>query len=393
MNEEHVAIVGAGQAGGRVAVELRRRGFDGAITIFGAEPYAPYERPALSKTYLTGEVAAPVDVYDDWAGLGVTLAVDTEVGAIDLPGRRVLAGARAHDFDHLVIATGGVARTLAVSGPTILTLRTRADADRLRGLLVPGATALVVGGGVVGMEVASSLTASGMTVVVVEAAPRLMGRALPAEPVAQLTERHRDNGVDIRLGARLEELVATADGVVARLADGTRIDAAFALCGVGMTPADGLAAAAGLTVDDGVVVEPVTQSVGAERVYAVGDVARPAGARRIESWAHANESAARAAAAILRRPPPAPVPAWFWTDQAGVNVQAVGRFEADRVVARPEGDGTVWLYLKDGRLVGAVTLAASSQMGALRRAVGASVGTVPLDDADRPLRSLLKALR
>lgn len=390
--EHHgVAIIGGGQAAGRLAIELRQRGYDERITIFAAEPHRPYERPALSKDVLTatGE-ADPVWVLPE--GMDVDLRLGATVKRVMTDARTLtLADGSHHSYVHGVFATGGDARRLDLpSDPRILALRDLEDAHCLRALAQPRRHAIILGAGVIGLEVASSLRKRGLDVTVLEQAKTALGRALPDSVAKVLVARHEDQGTVFRFATAITDVQPNPEGLRITCEGNITLHGDFLLQGLGLVSNDALACASGIDCDRGIRVDPLTQATATPGIYAIGDVARP----RAESWAHANESAARAAAAILKTDAIPSPPPWFWTDQAGVNVQAVGSWNnATDIVERPEADGTLWLYLEAGQLIGAIALGCPSVMGACRRAIGKRFKVPLLRTADvgTSIRQLLKA--
>ena len=403
----HVVIVGAGHAGGSVAAFLRQFGFAGPVTLIGAEPLPPYQRPPLSKAWLKGEAGAdelllkPASWYAENA---VDLRLSTTVEALDLDGRAVrLAGGHAIAFDRLVIATGARARALPVPGADlygVLALRNAADAEALKTTLGPGRRLAVIGGGYVGLEAAASARALGAEAVVIEREARVLARVACPELSDFFTAYHRDRGVAFELGADVVELTE-AEGRVAgvRLGDGRVLPCDAALVGVGAIPNDEPARAAGLPCDGGVVVDAAARTA-REDVWAVGDVTRRPLPHyedrpwRLESVPNALEQARLAACAIAGRPLPAPEAPWFWSDQYDLKLQIAGLpFEADRRVVRgdPAAARFAVFHLMGGRVraVEAVNAAPEFMAGRQLIARGASVDPVRLADPATPLKSLL----
>jgi 3-phenylpropionate/trans-cinnamate dioxygenase ferredoxin reductase subunit len=262
MDGRGMVIVGAGQAGGRAALTLRAQGYDGRIVLLGAEPSPPYERPPLSKVYLTGARVADDFTFAKAAALvaaGIEFRPGCAVAAIDRGSRTVrLEEGESVPYAKLLLATGREPRRLPLAGAAaerVLYLRDLSDADRLRQALRPGARLAIVGGGFIGLEVAASATALGCRPVVIELLPRLLTRAVPAPLAAFLQARHAAAGVEFLLGARLREIAAAAEGFELALEDGRVIAADAVLVGVGAVPRTGLAEAAGLPVDGGIVVD------------------------------------------------------------------------------------------------------------------------------------------
>ena len=283
--------------------------------------------------------------------------------AIDRSGKKVaLAGGGEVAYDRLLLATGREPRRLPLDGVAaerVLYLRDLADADRLRAALRPGARLAIVGGGFIGLEVAASAVRLGCRPVVVELAPRLLSRLVPPAIAAFLHERHLAEGVEILLEASLLAIDARGDGFALALADGSAIEADAVLVGIGAAPRTGLAEAAGLPVDGGVVVD-ATLATADPDIFAAGDVcAFPhpmgQGLLRLECWRNADAQGALAARNMLGAGEAfADVP-WFWSDQYDLTLQMAGVPERGaRVVERDVGPGAVLLFHLDaeGRLVG-----------------------------------------
>lgn len=364
MKAGHVVIVGAGQAGGRTAQALRRNGHAGPITLLGNEPSPPYERPPLSKDVLTGSATAgslQLLPSEQWRALAVELRLNAQAEAIDRAARTVrLASGERIGYDALVLATGARPRPFpgrVEPGAGFFYLRSLQDAERLRGRLTPGTRVAVIGAGFIGMELAASARKLGLEVTLVEAAERPLARLLPASVADWLVGRHRANGVAVHLATAVEAL---APGRVL-LAGERRIEAEVTIVGVGACPNDELAAAAGLAVQGGVLVDAGGRSSD-PAIYAVGDVARQLGIDaqprpRLESWRHAEDSAQAVAAALCGMPLPAETVPWFWSDQYGRNIQLAGRPQDTHdvvLVGEPDRGPALWYFLEGEVVRGAV---------------------------------------
>lgn len=357
-----VLIIGAGHAGGSIAAFLRQYGHEGPIVLAGEEGAPPYQRPPLSKAWLKGEadlealLLRPLSLYAeqniDFRPSMVAVAVD--------PAAKTVAfhDGSSETYDILVLATGSTARKLPVPGgdhPDLLELRTMKDAERLKAVLGPGKRLAVVGGGYVGLEAAASARALGAEAVVIERAPRVLARVASETLSAFFTAQHRAHGVEILTDA---EVVAVArDGV--SLADGSVVSADAVLVGVGALACDALARSAGLTCDDGVVVDAEARTSD-PAIFAIGDMTRrpiPVHGgvhHRLESVPNALEQAKQAAAAIVGRAGPTPEVPWFWSDQYEVKLQIAGLpFDADRQVVRgdPTASGFAVFHLNGDRIV------------------------------------------
>jgi 3-phenylpropionate/trans-cinnamate dioxygenase ferredoxin reductase subunit len=332
-----VVVIGGGQAAGWIVKTLRKEGFDGRLVMVADEIHLPYERPPLSKAVLAGD--ADIDTvrlvdHDAFAALNVEAWQPECAESIDRDARivRTASGREVH-YDRLVIATGGAARRLPASlvqTSHLAYLRTLDDAMLIGKRLRESHSKrlLVIGGGWIGLEVAATAKKLGVDVTVVEGAPRLCGRSVPESVSDFLLKLHRDNGVDVRLNASLVSLDDYGDGVRAQLADGTTVEADFAVAGIGLKPHTGIAERAGIDVNDGIVVDEFGATNDAH-VFACGDVANHPNAWlkrrvRLESWANAQNQAIATARAVLGvRTPYAEIP-WFWSDQYDVNLQILG---------------------------------------------------------------------
>jgi 3-phenylpropionate/trans-cinnamate dioxygenase ferredoxin reductase component len=401
-----VAIVGAGQAAASAADTLRDEGFAGTITIIGAEPDQPYERPPLSKEYLRGEAEAdellfnPAEWYESndiemLVGVRATRLLSGE-GSIELEDGRVVRAGR------VLLATGGRPRLLpGAEGERVVYLRTRADADRLRSLLRPDGRLVIVGAGFIGSEVAASARALGVEVTLLEALPVPLGRVLGEDMGAVCGAIHRDHGVDLRTGEGVSSVTESADGVQVRTTGGDVIDGDAALVGVGIEPNIELAADAGLEIANGIAVDECCRT-SVESIYAAGDVAdhyHPLFGRRlrVEHFDNAEKQGAAAARNMLGFDEPFTDPHWFWSDQYDHNLQYAGHATSwDDVVVRgsvEERDFTAF-YLDDGVLTAAfgVDRGGDVYVAKLLIAERARPDPATLVDEDADLEDLLTSL-
>ncbi len=342
-----VVIVGAGHAGGTAAALLRQLGFEGAITLVGEEPLAPYQRPPLSKAWLKGEAdgdSLALRPESFYAEAGITLITGVAAFRIDRAARTVaLSDGRSLPYDHLVIATGARARPLAVPGADldgVMFLRSAADAERLKAVLGAGKTLAVVGGGYIGLEAAASARALGAGAVVIEREPRILARVACEVLSTFFTDYHQSKGVRFVTGAVIEAFEGEDGHITAvKLADGRRIACDAALVGIGAIPNDDLAREAGLECTGGIVVDEHSRT-GDPAIFAIGDVTHRPLARydrmfRLESVANALEQARQAASVIAGRPVPAHEVTWNWSDQYDIKYQFAGLpFDVDGIVIR-----------------------------------------------------------
>jgi 3-phenylpropionate/trans-cinnamate dioxygenase ferredoxin reductase subunit len=332
-----VVIVGASAAGLTAAEALRRRGYDGALTLIGDEPRPPYDRPPLSKQILAGAWQPQrAELRDErsLAGLGADLLLGRAATGLDTAARRVrLDGGGAVGYDALIIATGVTPRTLPGAGlPGMHLLRTMDDALALRAQLLAGPRVVVVGAGFLGAEVAATARQLGLQVTLADPLPEPMHRQFGAQVGALVARLHRDHGVRLARGGVSRFIEAAGRVAAVELADGTVIDADLVVVAVGATPATGWLAGSGLPLGNGIECDARCQA--APGVYAAGDVAswhNPRfGARmRLEHRMNATEQAIAAAGNLLGDDQPyAPLP-YFWTDQYDTKIQAYGIFPPD----------------------------------------------------------------
>lgn len=374
-------IVGAGQAGAWVAMTLRAEGYEGPLVMMGVEAHPPYERPPLSKSVLVsgpGAGHAPLLSVEQAAELAIELRLQEQVTAIDRDGKELkTASRRSFSYDKLFLTTGSRARLPDWYQPSnrVHQLRSLDDAYRLHAAVQGAKRVLVLGGGWVGLEAAASLRGLGVSVVVIEAAARVCARSVPPAVSSWLAALHRAEGVELRTGVAAAGLEERGEGLSLTLQDGSVLTGDHLLIGIGNIPETGLAEAAGLSVDNGIVVDAACRTAD-PAIFAAGDVAnfpcRFAGGRaRRESWANAQAQAAIAAHAALGREVHYDDVPWLWSDQYGRNIQIVGVPEgASTVLASGTPDGPCWLSLNAGGVpVGAVTVNAPKILRPLRNAL------------------------
>ncbi len=373
---QHVVVVGASLAGLRACESLRQEGFDGQITLVGADPEIPYDRPPLSKKVLAGEWEVErirLRTLDDFRSLDLDLRLGVRATGLDTAARVVtLDAGQALPYDGLIIATGASPRRLpdqpALDG--VLELRTLADSVALRDRIADGtARVTVIGAGFIGLEVAATARQRGCFVTVLEGAPSPLIRGLGVELGAAAASVHSRNGVDLRCGVQIVGIDGTAGRVTGvRLGDGAVVASDVVVVGIGVAPNTDWLAGSGLEVRDGIVCD-ASLNAGVPGVYAAGDCARwPNGAfagfddeeMRVEHWTNAAEQGAAAARnllAVSRGEPTTPfesVP-FFWSDQFDSRIQFVGRAHGGDEVHLFAGstDGAfAALYGYEGRLRG-----------------------------------------
>lgn len=408
-----IVIVGAGQAGARAALALRAKGWDGRVLLVGEEAHAPYERPPLSKQALLAPDAAATLVaeirrYDEQR---IELRLCTRVTALDTTARTVTlspdqGATESVRYDKLLLATGGRARRLDIPGTLderVMTLRHAGDATRLAARLGAGTTVAVLGGGFIGLEVAAAARQRGGEVILLEAGPRLLGRAVPPSLAALVHALHAARGVDIHLGDAPVAFEPTTDHLVVRCASGRGFAVDTVVVGIGMTPEVSLAKAAGLTVRRGIAVDP-RLATSAEHVYAAGDACEfpgvePGAGIVMESWANAEAQAQVVAGNLLGGAEAYRPDTWIWSDQYDHVLQMVGTCVGLGAVAtRPLPGGGLDFYLDAGqRVVGAAGFAPAASLARAfllaRRLVesGAQRSPADLADPERALKSLLAA--
>lgn len=337
-----VVIIGAGECGVRAAFSLRENGYSGEVTLIGAEAALPYERPPLSKS---GDIK-PIRSAEAYSDSQIALRLGEEASHIDLGNRLVsLSGGDAVAYDDLLLATGARAR-LFPGMDGCLTLRSDLDAKVILSRLTPGAKIGIIGGGFIGLELAALARRAGAEVTVVEAAPRLLGRAVPPQVALVLQERHGAESVCLKLNTG----VTSASATRINLADGTSMEFDAVIAGVGALPNTELAAAAGLAVQNGIVVDCDFRTSDSH-VFAAGDCCNFdwRGQRlRLESWKAAQDQGEHAALTILGRTGAYNKVPWFWSDQYDLGLQVAGIFDLGAPIhSRINGDGTTVVFQCD----------------------------------------------
>jgi 3-phenylpropionate/trans-cinnamate dioxygenase ferredoxin reductase component len=400
-----VVIIGAGQAGGDLTGYLRQQGHHGRIVMVGDEPYMPYRRPPLSKTFLSGEVTLEslyLKSAESYARQEVICRLGVGAESIDRRARQVrLFDGSVIGYEHLVLATGGRARRLALPGadlPNVHCVRSIADILKLKEQFLPGRRLLIVGGGFIGLEAASVGIKKGLAVTVIEALPRLLARVTAPEMSSFYENAHRARGVEIRLGAGVQAFEGQqfVDTVV--LSTGERLATDLVVVGVGQIPNTELGEAAGLAVNNGIVVDVHTQTADPQ-VFAIGDCSNHENAflgrrLRLESVPNAVEQARVCAAAICGKPVPYDAVPWFWSDQYDLKLQMVGLSQGyDRMVLRGDmaKESFCAFYLKDGIVIAADAVNRPAEFMAAKKLVAARVAPAPerLIDEAIPIKNLL----
>lgn len=330
-----IVILGAGQAAGEVASELRKLGYAGRVTMIGEEPHVPYRRPPLSKAYFAGTVSAE-ELY-------VVPAASLEKASIEFVGgvrathidrelKKVqLDNGSQIDYHKLVIATGGRARPLPLEGadrPNVFLLRTIDDIERIRERAKPGARMVIIGGGFIGLETAAVAIKLGLQVTVLEGLARVLARVTIPEVSAFFERAHRAAGVNVRTNAQVASLEGDEQITHVHLTDGTRIEADLVVVGIGLIANTELAESAGLVVDNGVLVDEYAFTSDPE-IVAAGDCTNHPSEYlgryiRLESVPNAMEQGKVAANSLVGNKIPYHSVPWFWSDQYDLKLQMVG---------------------------------------------------------------------
>ncbi|MFT5393835.1 MAG: 3-phenylpropionate/trans-cinnamate dioxygenase ferredoxin reductase subunit [Gammaproteobacteria bacterium] len=403
---DRIVIVGGGQAAGQAAASLRQEGFEGELVLFCDESRLPYQRPPLSKQYLSGEIGVervqlrPEKFYAD---NNVTLRLGERVVGIEPDKHTIeLEGGVRESYDKLILATGSRVRRLdQLPGATqggIHYLRTVDDADGIRTALETAKRVVVVGGGYIGLEVASVAVTAGASVVVLEAESRLLARVATEQLASFYTRVHREHGVDIRTNAMATNFAGDGQvrGVV--LSDGTEHEADMVVVGVGIVPNIELAEGAGIACDNGITVDEYCRTSAAD-VLAAGDCTSHPSALlgrniRLESVPNAMEQARVAAAAVCGTLKPYTAEPWFWSDQYDLKLQMAGFADgADEHVTRgdPDSGAFITFHLRAGVVVGADAVNSVREFLACRKlvATGATPDLAKLADTGIPVKELV----
>ncbi|MGZ3215599.1 NAD(P)/FAD-dependent oxidoreductase [Paracoccus sp. T5] len=358
-----IVILGAGQAAASMAARLRAQGHSGPLTVIGAEPAAPYQRPPLSKAYLLGQMGLDrliLRAPDWWTGQQIDLRLSEAALRIDRDARTVTTDKGTHAYDALALTLGAAPRRLpaAMGGdlPGTYVIRDLADVDALAPQMQPGRRLVVIGGGYIGLEAAAVACKLGLSVTVVEAAPRILGRVAASQTADMVRALHVAHGVTILEGTGISRITGDDQATGVALTDGRQIEADLVIQGIGVLPRTDLAAEAGLALDNGIATDAQGRTSD-PAIWAAGDCAsfpHQGTQLRLESVGGAIDMAECVADNMLgqgRTYVPKP---WFWSDQFDAKLQMAGlNTGQDRIVARPgAGDhgGSVW-YFRQGRLI------------------------------------------
>lgn len=400
---EKIVIIGAGQAGMQIAASLRQAGFEGKVTLLGAEAEPPYQRPPLSKAYLQGALERdrlwlrPLEFYEKSK---IDLRLGARATAIDRDRCEVaLESGERIPYDQLAIATGAPPRRLPIPGadlPGVHYLRTMDDSDRIRPSLESQGRVAIIGAGYIGLEVAASARKAGREVVVLEALERPLARVAGKEVAEFFVDLHRRHGVEFRFGARVKEIIGSARVEGVALQTGDEVPCGTVLIGIGAAPDIAIAEAAGLEVGNGILVDDRARTSD-PAIFSAGDCANfpstlYARRMRLESQPNAIDQAKVAGSVMAGRDAvydPAP---WFWSDQYDIKLQTAGICEgADQnVVRRSPSAVSVW-YLKAGRLIAVDAMNDVPAFAISRRLIAAKAEPDPkiLADPGRDLKSLI----
>jgi len=406
---ETVVVVGAGQAGGMAVALLRQSGYQGRVVLVGEEPVPPYQRPPLSKAYFKGEMTAerlylrPLAFYEKNA---IELRLGLRAEAINRDAKKVmLSDGSMLPYDKLILAVGSKPRQLPVPGNEydgIFELRTLEDVDRLRSRAGSGKKMVIVGAGYIGLEAAAVARHLGMSVTVLEAAPRVLAR-VTSPPVSEFFENeHRAKGVDIRLESQVARFIGSEGRLVGvELTSGEVVEAGLALIGIGILPNVGLAEDAGLDCQDGIVVNEDGQSSDPD-VFAIGDcTSRPLvhydRMGRLESIHNAGEQAKLAASVITGKPRPRCDVPWFWSDQYDLKLQSAGLSVGyDQLVLRGASDSRSFAiyYFKDHKCIAvdAVNSPADFMFGKALLNAGEDLDADMISSSDVDIKALTSKL-
>ncbi|MDJ0748793.1 MAG: FAD-dependent oxidoreductase [Woeseiaceae bacterium] len=404
-----IAIAGAGHAAGQLVTSLRQYRYDGEIVLVGDEPYLPYQRPPLSKKYLAGDMPAerlyvkPESFYEQ---AGVELHLDTRIEAIDRDEHCLcIAGGERIAYDKLVLAVGSRVRRLTVDGvalPGVHYLRSIGDVDGIREGLDSGHRIVVIGAGYIGLEVAAVARQAGLDVTVIELADRVMSRVVSPELSDFYQIEHTNHGVKLRLSTGIQSINGKRRVKSVTTSEGEVIPADLVVIGVGIVPNTELASAAGLDVEDGIVVDDHCRTSDAD-IYAVGDCTLHPNDiygrdLRLESVHNALEQAKTAAANLCGKDVAYSEVPWFWSDQYDLKLQIAGLSEGyDEVVIRgnPAERSFSCLYLRDSRLIAIDAINAPRDFVQSKAiiATGEPVETECLADPETQLKDLASASR
>jgi len=403
----NVVIVGGGLAGAKAAEALRADGYEGSITILTRESHAPYERPPLSKGYLMGKddrESVFVHPLDWYAEHDIDLRREAEAVSVDSSAHTVtLADGSTLPYDKLLLATGSIPRRLSIPGADldgVFYLREIDDSEAIKSAFAQSKSVVIIGAGWIGLETAAAARAAGLDVTILEAAALPLVRIVGEQVGQVFAELQRRNGVDLRLEVTVDALVGAYGRVTGvQLADGSVIAADMVIVGVGISPAVALAESAGLTVDNGIVVDEHLQTSDPD-IFAVGDVANAFNPRigehiRVEHWANALNMPAVAAKGMLGQEAVYDRLPYFYSDQYDLGLEYVGYTAPggfDEVVIRGDLDGGVFIafWLREGRVLAGMNANIWDVVDPIRELIhrGTAVDSAALADESIELSAL-----
>ncbi|MEP3347112.1 MAG: FAD-dependent oxidoreductase [Litoreibacter sp.] len=398
----HIIVIGAGQAGSSLTAKLRNSGFDGEITLIGAESVPPYQRPPLSKAYLLGEMEKerlflrPEQFYADQ---NITLRLGSPVTGIDPTAKTISIAGETLKYDQLALTTGSNPRHLpadiggALNGVHVV--RSLDDVDAMGADMAPGKRALIIGGGYIGLEAAAVASKMGLEVTVIEMADRILKRVAAPETAGYFRKLHEAHGVDMREGVGLERLLGESHVKSARLTDGSELEVDLVVVGTGVTPGDALAKKAGLATENGIETDAHGRTSDPS-IWAAGDCASFPwqGERiRLECVQNAIEQAELVAQNMMGDAKEyVPMP-WFWSDQYDVKLQIAGLNTGyDKIAVRHVEDAVSYWYYKGDRLLAVDAMNDPRNFMIAKRLIAAGKSPCP-DLVVRPetdMKSLLK---
>lgn len=409
---EDILIIGAGQAGMQIAVTLREEGFTGGVTVVGEEPYAPYQRPPLSKAYLTGEADEETLEFRNaqfYRDHNITLVVGERITDVTLTSEGGVAtgsSGASYPFTKLALTTGSTPRRLNAPGAEldgVLYMRSLDDAKALKQRWDAAKNVVVLGGGFIGLEVAAGARKAGKSVTVLEAAPRIMGRAVSPIISDFYTAAHTRRGTHIRVDTQVTEILGEGGRVTGvKLADGEVVPADLVMVGIGVLACGELAEQLGLETENGMIVVNEVAQTSDPRVVAAGDAVllpHPLGEDRkvrLESVQNAVDQAKVAAHTLMGNSEPYRAVPWFWSDQADLKLQIAGLSQDyDQTVVRGSMDDEKFsvLYYRNGQIIAVDAVNDVSDYMAVRRALNAGAN-IPADlaaDSTVALKTLVTA--
>jgi NADPH-dependent 2,4-dienoyl-CoA reductase/sulfur reductase-like enzyme len=400
----NIVVIGGGPAAVFAAVEARKKDPGASVTLVTEEACEPYEKPPLSKAVLLGKAKPEDALIAGPGGLakhGVGVRLDTRCTGIDRAARQIITTSGALPYDALVLATGSEMRELPllpIGMPRVHYLRTEAQSRAIKEGLGSCKHMVVIGAGLIGLEAAASAAELGIEVTVIEYAPRIMARACDEETGGLILAEHQHHGVEFELSRQVTQVTAQLDGSIALETDDGELHVAdMVVVGTGVKPNDALAVAAGLHVQDGIVVDEQCHTSD-PNIFAAGDVTRfatPQGTVRLENWKHAQDHGAIAGRNAAGGSDGYNVVPSYWTEQYDLYVQGIGWPDpAAQKVRRPlAGKSALLMEVKDGLLTYALGINVQRDLAAIRRLIERRipVDAAALADPAQPFNAMLKA--